>query len=195
MATNRQYRGPTGPRLVLGASAKLAAALVVGSLVTWALGWYWLMLQPNEVLHGSVWQPLTFCFIETSPTGVLFGAMILVTVGGTLQVWWGPAKLVRFLLAVTIASGVATLLLGLAFVQLRYTYFAGGGAMVSAAWCAYGWTLGRSQVSMYGVVVTGNQLAAIGILIAVLGAAYGSLAQLLPEGIAIALTYAYVRKR
>lgn len=174
---------------------KLAAALVIGSILTGALRAYWLLLSPNDVLHGAVWQPLTYGFIATSPLEVVFGAVILVSIGGTLEGWWGSRRLLWFLLGVTVASGVVTTLLALGFPSLRHAYFAGSAAMVSAAWCVYGWSLGRSLVSFWGVTVTGNQLAAIGIGMVGLHAAYSSPSHVIPEVVAIALAYAHVRRR
>jgi len=177
------------------ATTKLAAALVAGSILTAGLGAYWLLLKPEQVLGGAVWQLVSYGFIETSPLAVMFSAVILVSIGGALESWWGTRRAVRFLVGVTVASGVVTTLLALPFSTLRGAYFTGGGAMASAAWVAYGWSLGRSMTSFYGIAVTGNQLAAVGIGIVVMEGAFSSPVDVIPEAVAIALTYLFVRRR
>jgi membrane associated rhomboid family serine protease len=176
------------------ATTKLAAALVVGSIVTMGFGVYGLLLIPGRVLAGAVWQPITYAFIEASPLSVLFSAVILVSIGGVLETMWGTRRVVRLLLGATIASGVMTTLLAIPFSALRHAAFTGGGVMASVAWVSYGWWLGRARTSFWGIAVTGNQLAAIGIGLVVLQGAYGSMIGVIPEAIAIALTYAYVRR-
>jgi membrane associated rhomboid family serine protease len=177
------------------ATAKLAAALVVGSIVTMGFGAYWLLLIPGHVLAGAVWQPITYGFIETSTLSLMFSAVILVSIGGMLESWWGARRVVRFLVGVTVASGVLTTLLAIPFTPLRHSAFAGGGAMATAAWVAYGWSVGRSPTSFWGIGVTGNQLAVIGIGLVVLDGVFSSPIHVLPEAFAIALTYGYLRRR
>ncbi len=176
------------------ATTKLAAAMIVGSIVMAGFGAYWLLLRPISVLHGAIWQPVTYVFIETHPTSVLFSAVILISIGGALESWWGARRTVQLLVGVTIASGVAATLIALPFAGLRGSYLSGGGAMASSAWVAYGWTVGRARTSFWGISVTGNQLAAIGIGIVVAEAAFGSVFHSLPEAIAIALTYLHVHR-
>jgi membrane associated rhomboid family serine protease len=195
VATNRRRGRPPDLISLHGATTKLAAALVVGSIVAMGFGAYWLLLIPGNVLAGAIWQPITYGFIETGTMSLLFSAVILVSIGGMLESWWGARRVVRFLLGVTIASGVLTTLLAIPFAPLRYTAFAGGGAMATSAWVAYGWSLGRSPTSFSGIGVTGNQLAAIGIGLVVLDGVFTSFIHVLPELFAIALTYGYLRRR
>src|SRR5829696_2470803 len=109
------------------ATTRLAAALVVRSVATMAFGAYWLLLIPGHVLAGAVWQPFTYCFIESSPLGLIFSAVILVSIGGMLESWWGARRTVQFLVGVTVASGVLTTLLAIPFSMLRYSLLTGGG--------------------------------------------------------------------
>jgi hypothetical protein len=176
-------------------ATRLAIALLVGSIGTMLFGAFWMLLTPASVLAGAIWQPVTYAFVETSPLALVMGAAVLVTIGGELESRWGPRLLVRFLLGVTIISGFATTLVALAIPYLRYAYFAGGGVMSAAAWTAYGWTLGRARANFMGIIVTGDQLALIGIGFVAIEAAYSGLAGVIPEAIAIFLTWVYVRAR
>ncbi|MBX3156354.1 MAG: rhomboid family intramembrane serine protease [Deltaproteobacteria bacterium] len=195
IVTQRQPRGPQFPRLNLGAAARLAAAVVAGSIIAGILSAHWLLLSPGAVLHGALWQPLTYAFIITGSIELLFDAIILVTIGGELERWWGPQRLTRFLVGVPVVAALATCLLALAFPVLRDLYFAGGTAMATAAWCAYGWSLGTRYTNFWGITVTGDQLALIGIGMVVMRAAFASMLFVLPDLITVALTYAFVRGR
>ena len=177
------------------AARRLAIALLAGSIAMMLFGAYWMLLTPASVLSGAIWQPLTYAFVETSPLSLVMGAAIFVTLGSELEARWGPRLLVRFLVGVTVISGFATTLFALAVPSLRYWYFAGGGVMVSAAWTAYGWTLGQARVSFWGIIVTGDQLSLIGMGFVLIEAAFSGLASVIPEAIAIFLTWVYVRAR
>lgn len=183
------------PRLNFGAAARLAFALVAGSIIAGLLGAYWLLLSPGAVLRGHVWQPVTYVFIDVGALQLLFDALVLVTIGGELERWWGPVRLERFLVGVTVLAGLGTVVLSLGFPILRVLYFSGGGIMASAAWCAYGWSLGRSLTNFWGVTVTGNQLAAIGIGFVVMRASFTSLLLVVPDLLALAMTYVFVLSR
>ncbi|MDX2093256.1 MAG: DUF1751 domain-containing protein [Kofleriaceae bacterium] len=193
MVTQRSSRGPFGPRLHLGGgTVQLAVGLVAISVLTGLLGLYWLLLSPSSVIRGAVWQPLTYGFVELSPVTVLFSALCIVSCGGALESWWGQRRTVRFLVGVTVASGVVTTLLGLLIPGIGSAYFTGGSTLASVAWCAYGWTLRRMLVTFYGITVTGDQLALIGIGLVVLDGALGSLVHIVPDAIALSITYYYV---
>src|SRR5262249_47044745 len=82
-----------------GAASWLAVALVVGSVVfaltREGLGAL-LLLVPGAVLHGFLWQPLTYGFVENTAMGVIFGALILWQLGGALEQSWGPRRMALF---------------------------------------------------------------------------------------------------
>jgi membrane associated rhomboid family serine protease len=188
-------RSPGYPTWGGSAATRLAIALLVVSVATMAFDAYWMLLAPASVFRGAVWQPFTYVFVETSPLGLVFGALTLVSIGSELEKKWGSRLFLRFLVGVTVASGVATTVLGLAFDPVRYAWFSGGDTLVTTTWVAYGWVLARERVYVSGLLVNGDQLAAIGIGLVAIHAAYGSLVLVIPEVIAIGLTYAFVRRR
>jgi hypothetical protein len=78
-------------------AARLAIGLVAGSvlaLVVRPLGAL-LVLTPRAVFPGlMLWQPFTYAFVELSPLGIIFGAFLLYSIGGSLEMswgWWGAA--------------------------------------------------------------------------------------------------------
>ncbi len=172
--------------------AKLAVALVVGSLIFTQLPM--LALWPAQVFPGlSLWQPLTYVFVETSAMGVIFGALILWSIGGALEQSWGTRKLLTFAIAVPIVSALLTVLVGLFVDPVAGLVFGGGTVMTSALWVAFGLSWGQRQTGFWGMPVTGNVLALIGVGFVVLNAAFTSPWVVVPSAFGIAITFAVVK--
>jgi membrane associated rhomboid family serine protease len=179
-----------------GAAAWLAVALIVGSIVfalsRQGLGGL-LILVPGEVLRGWVWQLLTYAFVENSPMGVIFGALILWQLGGALEQSWGSRRMALFAVGTTVTAGIGTVLLALAVPALRAIPFPGGFVMGSALWVAYGLGFGRRQTNFWGLPVSGNVFALIGVGFVFLNGAFSSFLLVVPSAVALLLTWMYVR--
>ena len=178
-------------------SAKLAAAFVVCSVVGWLLHQYTgisLHLVPSQVLTDlTLWQLVTYIPLEYSAIGIIFGAIILWTMGGPLESWWGPRRLFTVLATVMVLSGVLTVAAAYFIRDLRNTAFTGGWALAGSVWVLYGLHIGRGETNFWGVPVTGNVLAAIGAGFVALGAVFSGLKHVVPEALALALSWGYVR--
>ena len=179
-----------------GAAAWLAVALVVGSVV-FALSregiGELLRLVPGLVLRGYVWQPLSYAFVESSPMGVIFGALILWQLGGALEQTWGTRRMAAFAVGTTVLAGVVTVLLALVVRELLAIPFTGGWVMGSSLWVAYGLSFGRRQTNFWGLPVTGNVFALIGVGFVFLNGAFSRFVYVVPEAVALLLTWAYLR--
>jgi len=174
-------------------AAKLAIGLVVGSVLSLAvrpLGDR-LMLWPGSVLPGlMLWQPFTYAFVELNPIGIIFGAMILYSIGGGLEQSWGSRRLLGVVWGGTVVAGLMMVLLSLV-VALPAPY-PGGNVMTTLAWVAYGLSIGRGQSNFWGIPITGNVLAGIGVGFVVLNGLAGSWLAMLPQIFAILIAFAYV---
>lgn len=175
-------------------AARLALGLVVGSvlaLLARPLGAL-LLLSPSQVFFGlQLWQPFTYAFVELSPLGIIFGALILYSIGGGLEMSWGSRRLLWVVYGGTVLAGLLTALLGTLF-QLNVSY-TGGFVMGTLAWVAYGLSIGRGQTNFWGIPITGNVFAGIGAGFVLLNAlAAGWLSQL-PELFALGIAFLYVR--
>jgi membrane associated rhomboid family serine protease len=179
-----------------GAAAWLAVALIIGSVV-FALArdgiGPLLLLIPGAVLRGFVWQPLSYGFVADSPMGVIFGALILWQLGGALEQTWGTRRMALFAIGTTVLAGVLTVLLALLVAPLRLLPFAGGFVMGSALWVAYGLSFGRQQTNFWGLPVSGNVFALIGVGFVFLDGAFSSFYRVIPEALGLGLTWGYLR--
>jgi len=179
-----------------GAASWLAVALVVGSVVfaltRGGIGEL-LRLVPGLVLRGYAWQPLSYAFVENSPMGVIFGALILWQLGGALEQTWGTRRMAAFAVGTTFLAGVGTVLLALVVRELVAIPFTGGWVMGSSLWVAYGLSFGRRQTNFWGLPVSGNVFALIGVGFVFLNGAFSSFLLVIPEAVALLLTWAYLR--
>ena len=152
-----------------------------------------LMLVPELVVTGFVWQLVTYALVERSPIGVIFGAIILWNLGGVLEMSWGRKRFLWFSLGIVVLAGIATVLLSLVVPGLVAQAYPGGMVLTGALWVAYGLQIGRGQTNFWGAAVTGNVLALIGAGFVFLNAAFAGLAFVIPEAFALLFTFFYVR--
>lgn len=150
-------------------------------------------LVPQAVLHGFVWQLVTYGLVEVSPMGVIFGAMILWNIGGVLEMTWGRKRFLWFSLGIVLLSAIATVLLSLLVPALVQQAYPGAMVLTGSLWVAYGLQVGRGQTNFWGLAVTGNGLALIGAGFVFLNAAFAGLSLVIPEAFGLFFTFLYVR--
>ena len=182
-------------------SSKLALGLVAGSvmfLLTRNAQGTLLLLVPGFI--GSfLWQPFTYAFIEVNPISIIFGGIIVWSIGGFLESIWGPKRLLLVALGSTALAGLLTALLGMVVPVMRQVPYTGGTVMTTLLWVAYGLTIGRGQTSFWGMPLSGNALAGIGagfVVLSVLTTGAGPVQGLLlnlPDVFVLCLAFAYVR--
>jgi hypothetical protein len=195
--TQRSPFGAGGPLTPKTAAAKLALALLGGSVVAALAGdlGVWLLLVPQWVVtRFAVWELFTYTFIATNPLGVIFGVLITWMIGGALEASWGPRRTLTFAIGTTVLAGLLTTLVALFWGAVWARPFAGGTVLTTVVWVGYGLAHGRSQMNFWGIPLTGNHFAAIGIGFVALNAVFSrSLVPVVPEVFAILLTFAYLR--
>lgn len=176
-------------------SARLALGLVAGSvlyLLTGGGGGGLLLLQPPAVFLGlRVWQPFTYAFVQTSPIGIIFGAIIIWSIGHALELSWGSKRLLLVSVGTTALAGFLTALLAF-IIPLPYGY-PGGTVLTTVLWVAYGLAIGRGQTNFWGLPLSGNALAAIGAGFVLLQALTAGWRSAVPELLGLVLIYAYVK--
>ncbi|MGZ3458772.1 MAG: DUF1751 domain-containing protein [Archangium sp.] len=177
-------------------AARLAIGLVVGSFLALAVRPLagLLVLSPRAVFPGlQLWQPFTYAFVELEPFSIILGAFALYSVGGGLEMSWGSRRLLWVLWGSTVLAGFLTVLLSLFFPELRSYPYMGGWVMGSIAWVAYGLSIGRGQTNFWGIPLTGNVFAAIGVGFVVLNALRAGWATQVPELFGLGIIFLYVR--
>jgi membrane associated rhomboid family serine protease len=177
-------------------AAKMAVLFVIATIavyVTENLTYEWVALIPAAVIHQlRLWQLLTYAVVfHKDPLNIIFGVLILVSIGGALERQWGPRRLWLFSFGIAFFSAAVTVVL--AFFIRGLDHFVGANVIVSSMWVAYGLLIGRGRTNFWGMPVTGNTLALIGAAFVLLSCLLGGWAQLVPELISLGLVYVHVR--
>lgn len=177
-------------------SVKLAIAMVAISVLVQLGGRQlaeYVVLIPGLVFHGYVWQLVTYPFVETSVLGLLIDGLVLVMIGLGVEQSWGPKRVLMLSLGTAALAGVLTVLLSLVVPSLYGFPFLGAGVMVTALWIAYGLSFGRMQMNFWGIPMSGNGLAWLGVGFIALNAVFGGWRQMVPEAFGAALTFGYFK--
>ncbi|MEW6432948.1 MAG: DUF1751 domain-containing protein [Myxococcota bacterium] len=182
---------PMGSAATVMAVTLIAASVVVAIFKPLAIYAY---LVPEEIFsHFFLWQLITYGFVEATPLGVIFGGLIVWSIGGALETMWGRARFLRFSFGILVAAGVATILLAWALPSLVARGYPGGSVLTGALWVGYGLHIGRSQANFWGLPMTGNMLALLGAGFVFLNAAFGGLHMVIPEAFALLFTWMVMR--
>ncbi|MFZ5444793.1 MAG: DUF1751 domain-containing protein [Myxococcota bacterium] len=178
-------------------ASTVLAVLVIVSSIFWKVALdagVGLYLVPASVLEGRVWQLVTWLPAELPSTNaVIFSALILWSTGGPLELLWGRARFLRFVLVTTALAGVLTLLTGALLSSVGEKPFGGGGVMSGIVWVGYGCALWHAETNIFGVPVKGRTFALLGVFFAALNAVLSGPQLLVAEGWGLLLTFAYAR--
>ena len=95
---------------------------------------YWLMYilgqQPNlSILHGMIWQFVTYMFIHLGPLHFLFNMIVLWFFGPRLEHRWGSQGFLKFYFVVGIGAGIFHALVSLMVGRGYYQIFGASGAI------------------------------------------------------------------
>jgi membrane associated rhomboid family serine protease len=179
-------------------ATKLAVGLLVGSVVNQLLKLGGapgaLQLVPSDFIGRlALWQPFTYTFVEVEVIGILFGCLIVWQMGGGLEATWGSRKLLWFAVGTTELAGLLTVALSFVWQILYPLPFGGGTVMSSVLWVAYGLSFGTRQMNFWGLPLSGNGFAWLGVGFVGLSALFGHPALVVPEVFGLAMTFAYVK--
>ncbi len=176
-------------------AARLAIALVVGSALWFLTQSYFLVLVPGFVFARiAVWEPFTYAFVANDPLSVIFGALVVWSIGSALEATWGPKRLLYVVFGCTALAGIITTLIALVDPTIRSLAFFGAWVMGSIVWVAYGVSHGRGQANFWGIPVSGYVFALIGGGFVLLRAFYArDWRPVAPEAIGIALVIGYLK--
>jgi membrane associated rhomboid family serine protease len=178
-------------------ASKLAVALVAGSilfhLTKGGQGALLLLLPDLTLPRLFLWQPFTYAFVESSPFGIIFGAIITWSIGGYLESIWGGRRLLMVAVGISVLAGFLTALLGMLVPGSTMQAYTGGNVLTSVLWVAYGLSIGRGETNFWGIPLSGNALAGIGAGFVVLMAVINGWQTQVPDLLALGMVFAYVR--
>lgn len=179
-------------------AAKMAVLFVIASVAfylseRWTKAW--IPMIPGDVIGSfKLWQLLTYSVIfHRDAMNFIFGVLILVSIGGSLERHWGAKRLWLFSIGIAFFAGLLTVGVSWFVPLAQQIPYVGANVIVSSMWVAYGLMIGRGQSNFWGLPVTGNTLALIGAAFVVLSAILNPWQVMLPDLIGLGLTFVHVR--
>ena len=167
---------PVVKRLLIACTAITVLLLILARVDSGLAGLvlHYTVLTPTLVLHGYVWQLVTYLFIHIDPMHLLFNMLGLYFFGPMFERTWGPRSFLRFLLLAGIGAGVCVVLAGLALPAWNEPTNGLSGAIVALV-TAFAVMYPEQQVYFYGLLpIKGKHLVLIGIGLDLLFALAGS---------------------
>ncbi len=181
---------------------QIAIAMICTSIIQGLLGHsgaLWLLFAPNRVLFGlEVWRPFTSLFVAISPAEIIFGTMIIYSIGGMLESRWRSKRFLGVIFGLPLIAQVIVLALALitpsSFVN---AYYPSARQIVTTLWIIFGLSahFGRERLNFWGTPVTGKTFALIGLGFVVLSAVFSGVMPVLPELITALLCYVYMYRK
>ncbi len=151
----------------------------------------------RTVSHLEIWRPFTALFISVSPIEVVFGGLIIYSIGSALESRAGKKRFLAIALGIPLVAHLLTIPIFLVCSSLPETAYPGARSVVTAIWIAFGLVASFSgqMLQFWGNPVSGRTFALFGVGFVVLSAVFGGFVDVLPELITAGLTYAYLLRR
>jgi membrane associated rhomboid family serine protease len=137
-------------KAIIGANVAVFLAQLFFPALTDLLG-----LQPRLVVHGWVWQLVTYMFVHGGIWHIVFNMLALWMFGTELERVWGTRYFVKFYFVTGIGAGILTVVLSwLPFEFTQPLYFSnviGASGAIYALLLAYGMYFPDRPIYMYFV--------------------------------------------
>lgn len=177
---------------------QLAIAMIAMSVINGLLGGIVLLFIPTAIIsHFEVWRPFTGLLVAIHPMEIIFGALIIYSIGGSLEDSWGKKRFLAVALGIPFISELLTLALFALIPTSHPLAYHGASMIISTIWIAYGLraAFSRQLLNFWGSPLKGETFALIGLGFVVLSAVFSGVMVVLPDLIAAGLTYVYMYKR
>jgi len=126
----------------------LAGQLTVANFM--AIRNAWLGLFPAWVLHGYVWQIVTYAFLHDGLWHVLFNMLMLWMFGAEFEMQWGSRRFLEFYFFCVIGAAVVTTAMAYSgFLLSPHSVTIGASGGVFGILLAYGMIYGDREIFMF----------------------------------------------
>jgi len=177
--------------------AMIAWSVIFGLLQPYSL--YYFPFIPNLALYQlQLWRPLTALLIAPAPMMIIFGGLILYSIGSSLEYWLGRKRFLYVVLGIPLLAMGVTLLAALLMPSVvGQRPYCGASSIITVVWISYGllsWSHGQT-LHFWGIPLNGKTFALIGFGFVVLQGVFDGFASVFPELIASLLTYTYFDRK
>ncbi len=114
----------------------------------------WLALSPVAVVHGYVWQLLTYAFLHANLMHLLFNMWALWMFGSAIETAWGHREFLRLFFFSALGAGLVSVALAYshAFGMDVRTPTVGASGGIFGVLVAFGMVFGETEVRMFPLV-------------------------------------------
>lgn len=178
---------------------QIAITMIVVSVLQGLLGHAgapWLLFAPTRTLFSlEVWRPFTSLFVAISPPEIIFGTLIIYSIGGMLERRWSTKRFLAVTLGIPLIAHVLVLVMALCTPStFAGAFYPGARQVVTTLWIIFGLTahFSHERLNFWGTPITGKTFALIGLGFVVLSAVFSGVLLVLPELITALLCYLYM---
>jgi membrane associated rhomboid family serine protease len=178
---------------------QIAIAMIVVSVFQGLLGHsgaLWLLFSPVKTLFGlELWRPFTSLLVAVSPPEIIFGTLIIYSIGGMLERRWSTKRFLAVVLGIPLIADVLVLIMTLVSPStFANALYPGARQVISTLWIIYGLAahFSHERLNFWGTPITGKTFALIGLGFVVLSAVFSGVLPVLPELLTAALCYLYM---
>lgn len=181
---------------------QLAIAMIVVSVLQGLLGHsgaLWLLFSPTKTLFGlELWRPFTSLLVAVSPPEIIFGTLIIYSIGGMLERRWRTKRFLVVVLGIPLIAQVLVLILTLISPStFMHALYPGARQIISTLWIIFGLVahFSHERLNFWGTPITGKTFALIGLGFVVLSAVFSGVLPVLPDLLSAALCYIYMYRK
>jgi membrane associated rhomboid family serine protease len=178
------------------AAQRLTVAIVAVSIVFGLLGSFgvqYLLFQPVLTWRAlEAWRPFTALLIAGSPIEIIFGGLIVYSLGSSLERSWGPRRFLRVVLGLPLAAMGLTVGLSLLFpAPFSLQFYTGVTCIITGIWICYGCIAQFSgqMLNFWGVALTGQMFAFFGFGFVLLDGVFNGWMRVVPNLFTAALAF------
>lgn len=175
---------------------KLAVAIIAASVIFQLLGpsiqSLLAFIPPFTLYKLQIWRVFSSLLIAQTPMEVVFGGLIIYSLGSTLEYTYGQKKFLYLALGLPLLGNVLTLLPALLFPTSFLLPYFGAGSIVTTLWIIYGLRSEQTgqQLNFWGIPLQGRTFALIGFGFVLLQGVFSSFLSVLPDLFSAIAAYA-----
>jgi len=140
-----------------------------------------LAFNPEGLREWRIWTVATYTFLNPDALMLIFAALGLWMMGGSLEAIWGTRRFVTFYFASSILAALATAVVAIFSPPVAGSYYFGTWTVLEALAAAFAVALPTSQIFLYIIPIEARLLLPISAGITLLYMIFGAWHQYVPQ--------------
>jgi membrane associated rhomboid family serine protease len=178
---------------------QIAVAVIVMSVLQGLIGHsgaYLLLFSPYRTLFNlELWRPFSSLLIAISPAEIIFGTLIIYSLGGMLENRWSTKRFLTVALGIPLIAEVLVLVLAIITPStFAGAVYPGARQIITTLWIIFGLVshFSHERLNFWGTPITGKTFALIGLGFVLLNGVFSGVLPVLPDLITALLCYLFM---